>query len=233
LAGDEAVQRRITAFWNAIASDYEAHPGNVAAPESAEYEAWVETIRDLLPPAPADVLDIGTGTGFAALIAAAVGHRVTGIDLSEPMLNEARTEAKKRGLEVFFERGDAVSPGFAPESFDAIVCRHLLWTLREPETALRNWRDLLRPSGCVLAIDGHWFGDNQSDDEGAGFVESFYTREVVSNLPVMAARDTEPVVALFERAGFANVEVSFLDRIHALAEEPPGEDPWYVLVACR
>src|SRR5437870_7759968 len=98
MTSDDAVQRRITAFWDTIAADYEAHPGNVAAPASAEYQAWVETIRDLLPPAPADVLDIGTGSGFAALIAAALGHRVTGIDLSEPMLHEARTEAEKRGL---------------------------------------------------------------------------------------------------------------------------------------
>ena len=42
----------------------------------------------------ADVLDAGTGTGFVAMIAAALGHRVTAIDLAEPMLAIARAEAE-------------------------------------------------------------------------------------------------------------------------------------------
>jgi len=233
MSSDDSVQPRITAFWDTIAADYEAHPGNVAALASAEYQAWVETIRALLPPAPADVLDIGTGSGFAALIAAALGHRVTGIDLSESMLHEARTEAEKRGLSLTFEHRDAVAPGFAPESFDAIICRHLLWTLRKPEIALRNWRELLRPAGRVVAIDGFFFDDEQSEGESAGFVRKFYTRETVSALPVMGAKDTGPVVALFERARLTNIEVSFLDHVHELAEQPPGEEPWYVIVARR
>ena len=85
-------------------------------------------------------MDVGTGTGFLALIASLLGHRVVGIDLSEPMLIEARAKAHKQGLTVHFERRDAGEPGFASMKFDAILARHLIWTLREPQTAFRNWR---------------------------------------------------------------------------------------------
>jgi hypothetical protein len=70
---DKSAQDRITGFWNTIAAGYEAHEGNVAAVGSDEYKAWVKALRDLLPPAPANVLDVGTGTGFVALMAAGLG----------------------------------------------------------------------------------------------------------------------------------------------------------------
>lgn len=231
---DDPAQERITEFWSTVAPDYEAHEGNVPERATPESAAWVETVRMLLPPTPADVLDVGTGTGFVALIAAELGHRVTGIDLSEAMLAEARAEARRRQLTVHFERRDAVSPGLSAASFDAILSRHFLWTLRRPEAAFRQWRELLRPGGRVVAIDGHWFEEEPPAGEGeGGFFERHYTPETRSALPLMTAADTRPVVATFERAGFTGIEVSFLDAVHAVAEHPPSPRPWYVIVARR
>lgn len=236
---DSSVQARITGFWSAVAAEYEAHGGNVPASDSAEFRAWVEAIRELLPAAPADVLDIATGTGFAALIAAGLGHRVTGIDLSEAMLAEARKAAAARGLAIRFELRDAVTPKLPPHSLDAIVCRHFLWTLREPEVALRSWRVLLRPGGRVVAIDGFWFRESgAASDEGAreqpeqvGLFDRYYTRETRAALPAMSFASAAPIVAMFERAGFSRVERSDLAAVHALAEDPPSAEPWYVVVA--
>jgi protein-L-isoaspartate O-methyltransferase len=50
----------------------------------------MDALRPLLPPPPADILDVGTGTGFLALLLAELGHRVSGIDLSEGMLVRVR-----------------------------------------------------------------------------------------------------------------------------------------------
>jgi hypothetical protein len=48
-------------------------------------------------------------------------------------------------------------------------------------------------------------------------------------------RFTHPrsVAALFERAGFAEVEVGELADVHALAVAPPSPEPWYVVIARR
>ncbi len=228
------VQENITAFWSMVAPDYEAHAGNVPQTSSAEHTAWIEAMERFLPPAPADVLDVATGTGYLALIAAGLGHRVTGIDLAPTMLAEARASATRRGLEVVFAEGDAVAPRFATGRFDAITNRHFLWTLREPEVAFRNWLRLLRPGGRVVAIDGFWFGDGEPDeDEEPGPFEQHYTRETRSALPTMSMKSPEPIAAMFREAGFASVTIGDLAPVHALAEDPPGTEPWYVIVATK
>ncbi len=227
-------QENITAFWSMVAPDYEAHAGNVPQTSSAEHAAWIEAMEGLLPPASADVLDIGTGTGYLALIAAGLGHRVTGIDLAPTMLAEAQASATRRGLQVVFAEGDAVAPPFAAESFDAITNRHFLWTLREPEVAFRNWLRLLRPGGRVVAIDGFWFGDAEPDEEAEpGPFEQHYTRETRMALPAMSMKSPGPIAAMFRAAGFADAQVGDLGPVHALAEDPPGTEPWYVIVATK
>ena len=196
----------------------------------------MSAIARLLPPAPADVLDVACGTGFVALIAARLGHRVTGIDLSDSMLSEARAEVGRLQHDARFATGDAVAPELPPGSFDAITNRHFLWTLREPETALRNWHTMLRPGGRVVSIDSLWFRDQPAADEDPPDEDvfgSFYTPETRAALPVMSLRDPGAVAELFRDAGFSAVEVSDLADVHALAENPPSPDPWYVIVATR
>ncbi|MEX0750659.1 MAG: methyltransferase domain-containing protein [Dehalococcoidia bacterium] len=78
-------QQRITACWNMASASYDATPGH-GIMSSAERDAWLAMLRDVLPPPPCDVLDVGTGTGFLAFHARQLGHRVRGIDLSVQML---------------------------------------------------------------------------------------------------------------------------------------------------
>jgi SAM-dependent methyltransferase len=177
------------------------------------------------------VLDVATGTGYLALTAAAIGHRVTGIDLAEPMLAEARAATLRRGLTAAFMEGDAVTPPFEAGSFDAITNRHFLWTLREPEVAFRNWLRLLRPGGRVVAIDGFWFLEAPDGGDGPNPFDDHYTEETRAALPVMNMRSPEPVAAMFREAGFGEVTIGDLAAVHALAEEPPGAEPWYVILA--
>ena len=119
---DDEVQKRITGFWSSIAAGYEAHPGNVPAPDSEEYVEWVKALAELLPVTPGTFLTLPPARG--SLIAARLGHRVTAIDLSEPMLEVGRAEANRRGLKVTFLRDDAVAPNFPEKSFEAVVSRH-------------------------------------------------------------------------------------------------------------
>jgi SAM-dependent methyltransferase len=67
------------------------------------------------------VLDVGCGTGNAALLAADGGARVTAIDPAERLLAVARTAAASRGLEVAFVRGEAGALPCADATADAVL----------------------------------------------------------------------------------------------------------------
>ena len=208
-------QKRLTEFWNTIAAGYEAHPGNVVAYRSPQYQEWCEVLREALPTGAADVLDVGTGTGFLALIAAELGHRVTGIDLSEQMLSVARKTAAQRGASVVFREGDAVAPQFEPNTFDVVTNRHLLWTLREPTTAMRNWDQLLRPGGRLVIVDGFWSAGMAIDETSDGAEDvfgRFYTRDTLAALPLFRATSTAPVIAMLRDAGFSQVDARALPQ---------------------
>jgi SAM-dependent methyltransferase len=232
LRHDTGVQDSITAFWTAVAQYYGLDPSNVPGPESAEYSEWIRAIEQLLPSQPSDVLDVGTGTGFVALIASQLGHRVTGLDLSAAMLAEARLHADGCDANVVFKTGDAVAPPLEEESLDVVICRHLLWTLRSPQVALINWRRLLRPNGRVVAIDGFW-SVQAKPEEGGDFFERYYTAKTCEALPAMHWDGVEPVAALLEAAGFSDVTLGDLSDVHKLAEKPPSAQPWYVVTGRR
>ena len=67
------------------------------------------------------ILDVGTGTGRAALAFARAGAIVTGIDASEQMLAVARRAAEERKLAARFEVGDAHAIPFADQQFECAV----------------------------------------------------------------------------------------------------------------
>jgi SAM-dependent methyltransferase len=198
-------QAHITGFWSTVAPDYDAHPGNVAEYGSADYQRWVDALASALPGPPAEVLDVATGTGYVALAAASLGHRVTAIDLAPAMLDMLAGNAAARGLSVDARLGDAVNPDFPPASFDAVTSRHLLWTLRQPAMAMARWGELLRPGGRLVAVDGFWFTD-AGDGDGAvpPLFAEHYTAGIRAVLPFMHADGPEPILAALSAAGFAN-----------------------------
>ncbi len=72
------------------------------------------------------ILDVGTGTGRAAIALARRGAVVTGVDASPEMLGVARRRAEAAGAEVTFAEGDAHGLAFPDRSFDAVVCLRVL-----------------------------------------------------------------------------------------------------------
>jgi ubiquinone/menaquinone biosynthesis C-methylase UbiE len=97
-----------------------------------------------------DVLDVGTGTGRAALLLARGGARVTAVDASEAMLEVARARAAAEGTSVRFQLGDAHALDFPDRSFDAVVCLRVL--MHSP-----RWRacvsELCRVAGRLVIVD--------------------------------------------------------------------------------
>lgn len=72
------------------------------------------------------VLDVGTGTGRAALALAKRGAKVTGVDASPEMLKVAQSRTEEAHLHVKFLRGDAHALDFPDQSFDVTVSLRML-----------------------------------------------------------------------------------------------------------
>ncbi|ODA42104.1 hypothetical protein DSBG_1158 [Desulfosporosinus sp. BG] len=103
-----------------------------------------------------EVLDIGTGPGFFAIILASLGHKVTAIDCTEEMLAHARRNAEREGVAPDFRKMDCQKLDLESNSFDLILCRNLTWILKEPEVAYLEWHRVLKPGGRLLVFDANW-----------------------------------------------------------------------------
>ena len=99
------------------------------------------------------VLDLGSGTGYPALLSAqTVGPSgsVIGMDLAEQMLDAARRKAARLGLtNVTFRTGDVTTLPFDANSFDAITSRFCLMFLPEIHKAAAEIVRVLRPGSWV------------------------------------------------------------------------------------
>ena len=106
------------------------------------------------------VLDIGCGPGTITVdIAARVDPgRVTGIDVSEDVLDAARAEAQVRGLSnVSFATADVHALEF-PAAFDVVHAHQVLQHVADPVPALREMRRVCKPGGIVAARDADYAG---------------------------------------------------------------------------
>ncbi|MFP4634520.1 MAG: class I SAM-dependent methyltransferase [Nitriliruptoraceae bacterium] len=182
--------------------------------------AWRHVWQEALPPAPCDILDVGTGTGQVALLLAELGHHVTGTDLSQGMLELARTKARGMTPPPTFLTDDAIEPDFAPSSFDAVTARYLLWTLHTPDLALQNWRRLLRPGGRLVVVDSTWFPHGvhspEATSEAPSAFQRSYAPSVVERLPLAEAATIADTVELIEAAGYRDLRLTPLHTIEAL-----------------
>ncbi|MCX5335291.1 MULTISPECIES: bifunctional 2-polyprenyl-6-hydroxyphenol methylase/3-demethylubiquinol 3-O-methyltransferase UbiG [unclassified Streptomyces] len=139
--------------WDAEAASFDDEPDHgLRDPEVRA--AWADRLRSWLPGRACDILDLGCGTGSLSLLAAEQGHRVTGVDSSPAMVDLAR--AKLAGRDAAFLVGDAAMPPVGEQRFDVVLVRHVLWALPDPGRALRHWRELLRPGGRLVLIEGVW-----------------------------------------------------------------------------
>jgi SAM-dependent methyltransferase len=107
------------------------------------------------------VLDIGTGAGDVAFLAADLVGRsgqVTGVDRSASALTIARQRAQERGLDmVRFVQGDAETLP-VDERFDAVIGRYVLQFQRSPADFLRGLASHVRPGGLVVFHEIDWSG---------------------------------------------------------------------------
>jgi SAM-dependent methyltransferase len=132
-----------------------------------------------LPAPPADVVDLGCGTGTVAVLLAAEGHDVRGLDLSDRMIAAATSKAEAAGVRVQFQQGDASVPPYPPASADVVLARHVLWALPDPSDALAAWVRLLRPDGRLVLIEGCWTTGAGIPSDGCRRLVARHRREAI------------------------------------------------------
>ena len=89
---DCAIEDRVVRYWTIRSRDFGAVRKNELG--SIMGRRWQEELEARLPAkTPLNILDVGTGAGFFAILMARLGHRVTGIDLTPAMLEEAAAGA--------------------------------------------------------------------------------------------------------------------------------------------
>lgn len=211
------IEKRVRDYWTARTRDFSAIRKNELYGDISR--RWLDEMRRYIPgDRPLDILDAGTGTGYFAVLLAAEGHRLTGIDITPSMLAEARATAECFGVRADFVQMDVQDTSFADASFDAVVCRNLVWTLPDPEKAFCEWRRLLRPGGVLLVFDADYAqnvrNNNQreswvspSDVYGHIGITPALTREnaeITLSMPASAHKRPQWDISLVEAAGFAD-----------------------------
>jgi SAM-dependent methyltransferase len=238
---------KVRAWWDADAATYDDSSDHGAA-SPAVRAAWNAALHRLLPAPPARVLDVGAGTGFLSLAAARLGHRVTALDLSAGMLERLRASAGRDGLEVEVVEDVAEAPPGGP--FDAVIERHLLWTLADPGAALAAWR-AVAPGGRLVLFEGLWGGADPVEALRGQAREGLrrlrgepdhhhgrYGQDVKEALPLAGGTHPDRVVELVEAAGWGPARLERLRDIEwaQLLQMPPstrllGVTPRFAVVA--
>src|SRR5262245_27647387 len=96
------------------------------------------------------VVDVGCGTGNAALLAAERGASVTGIDPAQRLLDVASAQASKGGLDARFERGEAASLPVPDGGAEVVLSVFGVIFASDPKAAADEMARVLAPVGRML-----------------------------------------------------------------------------------
>jgi ubiquinone/menaquinone biosynthesis C-methylase UbiE len=162
------------------------------------------------------VIDVGCGCGstsFDLVKRVGAGVRVTGIDISEPMLNRAR-ELTPAGAPVEFVLADATVYPFAPASTDLLFSRFGVMFFAQPSVSFANMRKALRPGGRLAFAC--WRTPRDNPWMMLGLQEAY---KHVPKLPEVKPEDPGPfafaseerVHKILGEAGFSNIAMERVD----------------------
>lgn len=116
-----------------------------------------KAIAQLKPFAPREILDIATGTGDFAILAARMlkPERLVGADISEGMMAVGRQKVEREGLGdvIHFRREDCLQLSFEDGSFDAVTAAFGIRNFKDLDTCLRELHRVLRPGGHLSIVE--------------------------------------------------------------------------------
>ena len=121
-----------------------------------------ETVKDMKP---GKALDIGMGQGRNSLFLAALGWEVTGFDISEVGVKQARAEAAKRGLKIDAQVGDAMKYDYGKAKWDLVLGMYMYQYLDKNAAKVVA---SLKPGGS-LVVEGIHRDINKGNLQGEAY----------------------------------------------------------------
>ena len=116
-----------------------------------------KAIRQLEPFAPKTLLDIATGTGDFAILAAKMlkPERLIGADISEGMMEIGRQKVKQEGLDsvVNFEKEDCLNLSYEDGTFDAVTAAFGIRNFADLDKGLREMQRVLKKGGHLSIVE--------------------------------------------------------------------------------
>jgi|SRR5262245_3861166 len=178
-----------------------------------------EVVIDIADPTDGDtVVDVGCGTGNAALLAAERGARVIGVDPAERLLDVAAAAAAERDLDAEFVAGEAESMPVSNAEADAIVSVFGVIFAPGPAAAATELARVTKPNGRIVLAA--WIPGGPISDAVR------LVRQTVAEIldqpppaPPFPWHEPESLPGLFEQHGFS-MSVSE----HSLAFHAPSVD---------
>ena len=209
-------------------ADWNGQSGERWVANQARLDAMVEVfgqaaIEAAAPATDERVLDVGCGAGASSRALAArvgAGGQVLGVDISEPLLDRARTLAQQ-DTPALFQVADASSAELPQGAFDILFSRFGVMFFDDPTAAFAHMRRALRPGGRVAFVC--WRGAAENDwvrlPMGAlmGIVPPSALPDPEAPGP-FSFGDRERVARILTAAGFTDIAISPFD-----ASVPFGE----------
>ncbi|MDO0824655.1 class I SAM-dependent methyltransferase [Desulfosporosinus nitroreducens] len=168
------------------------------------------------------VLDVGTGDGFLAILLAGLDYSVTAIEPHPDRLEQARKNVEASGKNIRFLRAEAHAIDLPNESVDVIVSRNAMGLSLHPKEVYQEWFRLLKPAGKVLVFDSNWYLrlnnpelKRQCDKYRHLAIKKGYQDKIISKQPVSDAIARKMPLSLerrplwdhgaFRRCGFQQI----------------------------
>lgn len=116
-----------------------------------------KAIRQLAPYSPQTILDIATGTGDFAIMAAEMLHpeKLIGADISEGMMQIGREKVVQKGLDniIAFEKEDCLALSYPDGNFDAVTAAFGIRNFADLDKGLKEMCRVLKPGGHLSIVE--------------------------------------------------------------------------------
>ena len=222
------LKNEIYDYWTNRARGYSEY--NQQEMADARRTMWRDKLLCLLDgqfpeknPQEIQILDVGTGPGFFAILLTEAGYKVTAVDYTEEMLKEAQQNAGPLAESIVWKRGDAQDLDVESDSFDVIVTRNVTWNLPNPAKAYQEWQRVLKKDGVLYNFDADWYGHLFDEEKRESYekdrqhtedenVEDYYKgtdiekmEEIARQVPLSQLKRPEWDMEAMKNAGFQNI----------------------------